>query len=158
MSTIQRKLNTKLCVLYLVASETNLKGVFWDKQPVPMENNDLDAAILILNKTEQQLKEYLEGKRKNFNLSIEADGTVFQKRVWAKLSNIPYGTTCAYKDIAIELQDKNASRAVGTANGRNPLSIIVPCHRVISADGSLGGYAGGLDIKKKLLDLEKKSK
>lgn len=108
----------------------------------------------ILEKAIQQLTEYFEGQRKVFELPLDPDGTEFQKRVWQKLSEIPYGVTRAYKDIAVELGDANASRAVGTANGRNPLSIVVPCHRVIASDGTLGGYAGGLSIKTFLLDME----
>lgn len=111
----------------------------------------------ILIEAKKQLSEYFQGKRSDFDLTMEAQGTEFQKKVWARLSQIPFGETRSYKDIAIELKDKNACRAVGTANGKNPLSIFVPCHRVISSDGSLGGYAGGLEIKTKLLRLEQES-
>jgi O-6-methylguanine DNA methyltransferase len=155
MADLQRKITTKLCALYLVASTTHLKGVYWDKQPIPMEKESTDPATKILDKTEKQLAEYFAGKRKQFDLPLLAEGTDFQKRVWAKLSDIPYGTTCAYKDVAEKLKNKNAYRAVGTANGNNPHSIIVPCHRVIAADGTLGGYGGGLKIKQQLLNLEK---
>lgn len=81
-------------------------------------------------------------------------GSDFQKRVWGRLSKIPYGVTKSYKDIAKEIKNEKASRAVGTANGKNPICIIIPCHRVIAANGALGGYSGGLHIKKKLLALE----
>lgn len=156
MSAIQKKINSKIGILYLVATKNALKSIIWNEQPVPMlEDDATNPAALILLEAELQINEYLEGKRKNFDLPLEAEGTNFQKRVWEALSRIPYGTTCSYKDIALVLQHKKASRAVGTANGRNPLSIIVPCHRVISSDGSLGGYAGGLDVKKKLLAIEK---
>lgn len=155
MADLQRKITTTLCVLYLVASATRLKGVYWDKQPILMEKESTDPATKIMDKTEKQLTEYFAGKRKQFDLPLQAEGTDFQKRVWAMLSDIPYGTTCAYKDIAEKLKNKKAYRAVGTANGNNPHSIIVPCHRVIAADGTLGGYGGGLKIKQELLNLEK---
>lgn len=151
----QVKMNSKVGPLYLVASEKGLKGVLWRKPSISMGPVNSDAIQDILQATEQQLKEYLEGRRQTFDLILDVDGTEFQKKVWQQLSRIPYGKTCSYKDIAVLLNDKNASRAVGTANGRNPISIIVPCHRVISSDGSLGGYAGGLDIKTQLLTLEK---
>jgi methylated-DNA-[protein]-cysteine S-methyltransferase len=140
-----------------VASDKALKGIFWKSQKVPMIGAEdfKSPAAQIFAKTQTQLTEYLRGQRTSFDLPLEADGTDFQKRVWQKLSEIPYGVTRAYKDIAKELGDANASRAVGSANGQNPLSIVVPCHRVISADGTLGGYAGGLDIKTVLLNLEK---
>ncbi len=155
MNNIQRKLTTKIGPLYLVASSISLKGIFWDKQPVQMEDGNKNPAKEILDKTEQQLEEYFEGRRKEFDLPLDAEGTDFQKHVWTRLSKIPYGATRSYKDIAIEINNEKACRAVGSANGKNPLSIVVPCHRVISSDGTLGGFAGGLDIKLKLLSLEK---
>ena len=87
-------------------------------------------------------------------MALDVGGTAFQKKVWAALAKIPYGKTVSYSDIARGIQNKNAVRAVGTANGRNPVSIIVPCHRVIQHNGTLGGYAGGLPVKVKLLGLE----
>jgi methylated-DNA-[protein]-cysteine S-methyltransferase len=159
MSTVQKRIDSKIGPLYLVASEVGLKGIFWKKQSVPMimahEEGGIESELLM--ETELQLSEYFDGQRKVFELVFDADGTEFQKRVWQKLSEIPYGMTRSYKDIAVELGDAQASRAVGTANGRNPLSIVVPCHRVISSDGTLGGYAGGLSIKIFLLDMEKES-
>lgn len=152
MKPIQRKIDTKIGVIYLVASETRLQGIFWKKQQIPMEK---DSKNDFLNRVELELTEYLEGKRKQFDIALDMQGTPFQKEVWKQLLNIPYGETRAYKDIAKAVNNSKASRAVGAANGQNPLSIIVPCHRVISSDGSLGGYAGGLNIKKKLLKLEK---
>ena len=102
-----------------------------------------------------QLDEYLKGKRKNFVLPLNPKGTEFQKKVWKALIEIPYGTTCSYKDIAIKIGNEKASRAVGGANNKNPICIFIPCHRVIGADGNLVGYAGGTEVKKMLLDLEK---
>jgi methylated-DNA-[protein]-cysteine S-methyltransferase len=103
-----------------------------------------------------QLHEYFERKRKTFDLLLDLEGTEFQKKVWNELLKIPYGKTKSYNDVAIKLGDKEAVRAVGNANGRNPVSIIVPCHRVIGSDGKLVGYAGGLWRKKWLLGFENK--
>lgn len=103
----------------------------------------------------KQLDEYFKGKRKNFDLPLNLKGTEFQKKVWEALKQIPYAQTRSYKEIAMVIGNKNASRAVGMANNKNPCPIVVPCHRVIGSNGSLVGYALGLDIKKKLLDLEK---
>ena len=102
----------------------------------------------------EQLTEYFGGKRKNFDLPLEIVGTDFQKRVWKELEKIPYGETITYKELSIRLGDEKAIRAAASANGANPLSIIIPCHRVIGSDGSLIGYGGGLDVKEKLLQLE----
>lgn len=108
----------------------------------------------LIQKASSQLAEYFQGRRQDFDLPIAPRGTDFQKSVWQKLQNIPYGKTCSYKDIAISLGNHNASRAVGNANNKNPIAIIIPCHRVIGQNGSLVGYAGGLHIKKYLLELE----
>jgi O-6-methylguanine DNA methyltransferase len=102
----------------------------------------------------EQLKDYFESKRKYFDLPLDLIGTHFQLRVWNELLKIPYGDTASYKDVAIKLGDANLMRAVGRANGTNPVPIIVPCHRVIYSNGHLGGYTGGLNIKTKLLEIE----
>jgi methylated-DNA-[protein]-cysteine S-methyltransferase len=102
----------------------------------------------------KQLVEYFNGDRKYFNLSLEIIGTDFQRKVWNELTNIPYGETISYGELAKRMGDKNLMRAVAAANGANPIPIIIPCHRVIGADGSLTGYGGGLDVKQKLLELE----
>jgi len=107
-----------------------------------------------LSRTRQQLGEYFEGNRKTFDISLAPEGTDFQLRVWEELRNIPYGETISYAELATRIGNPAASRAVGAANGRNPLSIIVPCHRVIGKNGSLTGYAGGLDKKSILLAIE----
>jgi methylated-DNA-[protein]-cysteine S-methyltransferase len=101
-----------------------------------------------------QLKEYFEGRRKVFDVPLDIEGTDFQKRVWNELQKIPYGKTISYKALSEKLGDVKSIRAVGKANGQNPVAIIIPCHRVIGANGSLTGYAGGLAIKEKLLHLE----
>ncbi|MCI8649687.1 MAG: methylated-DNA--[protein]-cysteine S-methyltransferase [Anaerotruncus sp.] len=103
----------------------------------------------------QQIQEYLQGMRKNFELPLQMTGTDFQKMVWTELCKIPYGETRSYQQIAQQIHNPKACRAVGLANNRNPLPILIPCHRVLGADGSLTGYAGGLDCKQKLLELEK---
>jgi len=102
----------------------------------------------------QQLFEYFKGARTHFEFPLHLEGTDFQKKVWYALLDIPYGQTLSYGDLAEKIASPGGMRAVGSANGKNPLPVIVPCHRVIAADGSLGGYTGGLDIKRKLLDLE----
>jgi len=103
----------------------------------------------------EELAEYFAGQRKTFEVSVRGTGTPFQQRVWQELLQIPFGATISYAELARRVGRPNASRAVGNANGRNPISIIVPCHRVIGADGRLTGYAGGLDNKRRLLDLER---
>lgn len=102
----------------------------------------------------RQLDEYFNKKRKDFSLPLDLQGTDFQKKVWNELLKIPFGKTISYMQLAINLGDKKCIRAAGTANGRNPVSIIVPCHRVIGSNGDLVGYGGGLDKKKWLLELE----
>jgi len=102
----------------------------------------------------KQLGQYFAGERQNFELELDMQGTTFQLQVWQALRSVPYGQTASYKDIAIAIHSPKAVRAVGGANNRNPISIIVPCHRVIGADGKLIGYGGGLDIKQNLLQLE----
>ncbi|MDR2077617.1 MAG: methylated-DNA--[protein]-cysteine S-methyltransferase [Rickettsiales bacterium] len=103
----------------------------------------------------RQLLEYLSGNRKKFDLKLKFTGTEFQKLLWKTLLSIPYGNTCSYSQVAMAMGKKSAARAVGMACGRNPISIFVPCHRVIGSRGGLVGYSGGVEIKKMLLDLEK---
>lgn len=110
----------------------------------------------VLELTEHQLAEYFAGERQEFNIPLHMPGTPFQQQVWAGLRQIPFGETISYGELARRLGQPNASRAVGLANGKNPVSIIVPCHRVIGASGRLTGYGGGLDRKQLLLDLERK--
>jgi len=117
-------------------------GTDWKKDPAFLKN-----AV-------DQLTAYFEGSLKAFDFALAPAGTPFQQSVWKALAKIPYGKTASYKDIAISVGNPKAVRAVGAANGRNPLPIVVPCHRVIGADGKLVGYAGGLEIKKRLLGLE----
>lgn len=113
-----------------------------------------NRASALTNKASTQLQQYFSGKRKSFDFPIEAQGTPFQKAVWASVAKIPYGETRSYKEIAASVGNERATRAVGMANNKNPLPIVVPCHRVIGANGKPVGYAGGLKIKQFLLDLE----
>lgn len=164
---LQYKFNSKAGDLFLVASETHLLGIFWSadqikdvktihslKQTVAEESK----ARRILQQTKDQLQQYFDKSRQDFSLPLKIEGTVFQKKVWNALCEIPYGETVSYKDVAKRIGKEKAVRAVGTANGRNAFSIVIPCHRVIAADSSIGGYAGGLNAKEILLRLEKQSK
>jgi len=105
-------------------------------------------------RVKRELKEYFAGERRRFEVPLEPAGTEFQRQVWQALTDIPYGETCSYREIAEIIGNPKAVRAVGAANGANPIPIIVPCHRVIGSDGSLTGFGGGLDAKRYLLDLE----
>lgn len=117
-----------------------------------------NESTILIDEAFKQLDEYFKGSRKVFNLKIKFKGTEFQKRVWDELYKIPYGETRCYQDIAILIGNYKASRAVGMANNKNPIPIIVPCHRVLGKNGSLVGYAMGLEMKQMLLDLERKYK
>lgn len=108
----------------------------------------------LIRKTYGQLCEYFDGKRKTFDLPLKAEGTPFQKKVWQALTEIPYGETRTYKEIAHAVGNEKACRAVGLANNKNPIGIIIPCHRVVGSNGNLTGYAGGLHAKQFLLNLE----
>ncbi len=111
----------------------------------------------ILQKTKKQLDEYFCGKRKNFDLKLNISGTDFQLNAWKHLQKIPFGKTISYAQQALSVGSEKAFRAVGSANGKNPIAIVVPCHRVIRADGTAGGYAGGINIKNFLIDHESKN-
>ena len=114
----------------------------------------IEAADPVLNTAARQLEEYFSGKRQHFDLPLAAGGTAFQQEVWRALAGIPFGELRSYRDIAERIGNRKAVRAVGAANGRNPLPIVVPCHRVVGSDGRLTGFAGGLGVKQKLLALE----
>jgi methylated-DNA-[protein]-cysteine S-methyltransferase len=146
--------------LKLVASETGLIAILWENdnpRRVPLEDLVEDNDQRILVETERQLKEYFAGRRDLFSMPLDMRGTAFQKDVWRALQAIPFGETLSYGEIAKQLGRPTASRAVGAANGRNPISIVVPCHRVIGSSGKLTGFAGGLDAKAHLLNLETSS-
>lgn len=145
--------------LTLVASDTGLAAVLWeDDSPkrVPLAIGGEDTKHPVLREAERQLKEYFAGKRMEFDLPLDFHGTAFQKRVWQALLKIPFGETRSYGQIARALGKPTAMRAVGAANGRNPISIIAPCHRVIGKNGTLTGFAGGLKAKAHLLALEQR--
>lgn len=127
-------------------------------KPVKEKTESKHAPTKLSDTAFAQLQEYFQGKRMIFDFPFKLSGTEFQKKVWTALCDIPYGETRSYKDIAKAVGNPKASRAVGMANNKNPISIVVPCHRVIGADGKLVGYGNGLDMKQKLLELEKKSK
>ncbi len=117
-------------------------------------DHDLAAAPRALAEAARQLGEYFAGQRRTFELALHTEGTPFQREVWASLAEIPYGETISYAELAATVARPHAFRAAGSANGANPIAIIVPCHRVITSAGSLGGYAGGLQAKRTLLELE----
>ncbi|KAF5040337.1 Methylated-DNA--protein-cysteine methyltransferase [anaerobic digester metagenome] len=138
----------------LVAIEDN--GTEITDVNVISENHGIEVnETNLLKNAALQLNEYLDGKRNSFDLPLNPNGTEFQKKVWAALCDIPYGETRSYKQIAEYIGNPKACRAVGMANNKNPIMIFIPCHRVVGSDGSLTGYAGGLDMKEKLLSLEK---
>lgn len=120
----------------------------------PDRPDDVEHCDDVLRECAQQLEEYFDGSRRRFDIPLAAGGTTFQQSVWQALAEIPYGELRSYRDIAQVLGRDKAVRAVGAANGRNPIPIIVPCHRVIGSDGSLTGFAGGIEVKRALLALE----
>ena len=142
---------TPIGPLVLTAEDDALTGLYVGEKPVPGERDDDDP---FLREVAAQLGAYFAGRLRDFDLELALHGTPFQLRVWDELTRIPYGETMSYSELAHRLGDPKLVRAVGTANGRNPISIIVPCHRVIGADGSLVGYGGGLERKKWLLEHE----
>jgi methylated-DNA-[protein]-cysteine S-methyltransferase len=161
---MRRKImETKLCYalvpspigeLTLIGDDSGLHGVFFAdaragavRERCVADSRPLRAAI-------RQMEQYFAGRRTSFELSLTPRGTAFQRRVWTALSEIPFGRTSSYVDVARRIGEPSAARAVGAANGKNPLPVIVPCHRVIGADGSLTGFGGGIDRKRWLLDFE----
>ena len=145
-------------LLKLVANETALVAVLWENEnPKRVRLAELvkqtDHPILL--ETQKQLTEYFVGERQQFDLPLDFEGTEFQQKVWQALLTIPFGETRSYRDIAEQIGNVKAVRAVGAANGKNPISIIAPCHRVVGTNGKLVGFAGGLDNKDILLRLEK---
>ena len=145
-------LNSPIGRIKLTGDETSIKSVLFVFDDAEMEEEKLNS---VLTDCKSQLSEYFTGKRKEFTILIKQEGTEFQQKVWNELVKIPYGKTVSYNSIAGFLGDKKSIRAVGSANGRNQISIIVPCHRVIGSNGALTGYAGGLWRKKWLLSHER---
>jgi methylated-DNA-[protein]-cysteine S-methyltransferase len=160
MTYLYKTMRSPVGELTLVGSDRGLAAVLWeDDDPSRVRLADLqeDAEHPVLLRAQQQLEEYFVGKRRKFTVTLDPAGTDFQNRVWNALRTIPFGETRSYGQIAEQIGSHKAVRAVGAANGANPLSIIVPCHRVIGADGKLTGFAGGLAVKARLLALESRS-
>ena len=158
MSFAYKIMESPIGKLKLVASDKGLVAVLWENDRpsrVRLEELVEENRHPVLVETERQLGEYFAGKRKTFSVVLDVRGTPFQKDVWSALRAIPFGETRSYAQVAKQLGNPRATRAVGAANGRNPVSIIVPCHRVIGSTGKLTGFAGGLDTKAYLLNLEK---
>jgi methylated-DNA-[protein]-cysteine S-methyltransferase len=143
--------------LRLIASEEALAGIWFEHGRDAMRGSAAATrgSNAVIERTRAQLEEYFAGARREFDLPLDPRGTEFQRRVWFRLTRIAYGDTITYGALAAELGNAKASRAVGLANGSNPIPIVIPCHRVIGANGSLTGFGGGLPIKAKLLELER---
>jgi methylated-DNA-[protein]-cysteine S-methyltransferase len=157
MSMSFKLVTSPIGTLKLVASDEGLVAVLWEKdRPRRVNLPDLveNRAHPLLIRTEKELHEYFSRSRKSFTVPLDMRGTYFQKQVWEALLGIPFGETRTYGQLANQLGNPKATRAVGAANGRNPIAIIVPCHRVIGFSGKLTGFAGGLDAKDHLLKLE----
>lgn len=146
--------NTPVGKLCIGEKDGAITRVTWNHIPKDFILEETD----LIRKCKIQLEEFFEGKRKTFDLPLAPKGTVFQQKVWNALREIPYGETCSYKDIAVAVDSPKGFRAVGMANNKNPIAIIVPCHRVVGANGKMVGYASGVDNKVFLLELEKKCK
>ena len=159
MSTIHfRVVDSPVGLLTLAGRNGTLSHLRMEDQTHEPNRAGWEADDHAFSDAVEQLAAYFTGELTSFDLDLELAGTEFQRRVWSALQTIPYGETCSYGKIAMQIDAPGASRAVGLANGRNPIGIIVPCHRVIGASGSLTGYGGGLDRKRVLLDLERSSR
>ena len=137
-------------MLCIETEDNSITGLYLNSR---IEENEQETELH--GETHRQLMEYFQKKRTKFDLPIHTTGTVFQMKVWDALQRIPYGETRSYAELARMIDNPKACRAVGGANNKNPIMIIIPCHRVINADGSLGGFGGGIAVKQYLLDLEK---
>ncbi len=152
---VTRTLPTPVGDLRLVADDTALVGVWFpDHRGAPAVDATSVGTHPLLDRAEAELSAYFAGTLRGFSVPTRAAGTPFQRAVWAELARIPYGETRSYAQIAVAVGRPGATRAVGTANGANPLSIVVPCHRVVATGGAISGYAGGVDKKRWLLDWE----
>jgi methylated-DNA-[protein]-cysteine S-methyltransferase len=156
-SHVSKTVTTPVGELTLVGSDRGLAAILWENDKpgrVRLNITGRDDNHPILLETQRQLGEYFAGQRQHFTVKLDFTGTDFQKQVWQALLAIPFGQTRSYGEIAVQLGNPKAMRAVGAANGKNPISIIAPCHRVIGASGKLTGFAGGLETKAYLLQLE----
>jgi len=147
--------DTAIGKIGIVESQNAITDVYFHKEVQTEEIKEKETELL--KEAGKQLKEYFEGKRKSFNLPLMPTGTEFQQKVWQALQSIPYGEIRSYGEIAKIIGNPKAARAIGMANNRNPISIFIPCHRVIGANGKLVGYGGGLHIKEYLLNIEKEN-
>lgn len=158
MIYVYKTMRSPVGELKLIANQRGLAGVLWENDKMSRVSHLSGAVAVndvpILHEAETQLTEYFAGSRKQFTLDLDFVGTDFNKLVWQALLTIPYGETRTYGQIAKQIGDASKSRAVGSANAKNPISIIAPCHRVIGANGKLTGFAGGLRVKAFLLNLE----
>jgi methylated-DNA-[protein]-cysteine S-methyltransferase len=154
MTTWTTTYDSPIGKLTLAASAAGLSGLHFEASSHPPAKDGWREDRARFSSTMRQLDEYFASKRHDFDVALDLVGTAFQRRVWNALCAIPYGTTISYGELARRIGDVNASRAVGLANGRNPVAVIVPCHRVIGANGQLTGFGGGLPRKKFLLQLE----
>ncbi len=156
MSIYYRHVDSPVGPLLLAASDAGLHAIEFHASQHPVRRSDgwHPGDHPLLRAAEKQLREYFAGTRHTFDLPLAPAGTDFQQRVWQTLATIPYGQTISYAELAARINRAGASRAVGAANGRNPLPIVLPCHRVIGANGSLTGFGGGLPVKRFLLELE----
>src|SRR5689334_119893 len=157
MTLFYKEVESPVGKLRLFASDNALVAILWEHERpdrVKLQSAKLGLRHPILLETERQLKQYFAGTRTQFELPLDARGTDFQMKVWRALREIPFGETRSYLNLATAVGSSKSSRAVGSATGKNPLSIVVPCHRVVGSNGSLTGFAGGLKIKAQLLALE----
>ncbi|MDW8848296.1 methylated-DNA--[protein]-cysteine S-methyltransferase [Erwinia sp. MMLR14_017] len=157
MSYFYKLMPSPVGVLTLIASDKGVAAILWENENpnrVRQMATEEDPAHPVLVETERQLKEYFAGERTTFTVTLDFIGTEFQKKVWQALVAIPFGETRSYGEIARQIGHPKAVRAVGAANGKNPISIIAPCHRVIGSNGKLTGFAGGLEAKAFLLNIE----
>jgi len=153
MNIYVQYIQTPVGLLEISADDTSITSVYFANEKTKKENPSS-----LTNLCATQLKDFFDGKRNDFTLPLRPAGTTFQIQVWNELQKIPFGRTISYMELARRLGDEKKIRAAGTANGRNPIPIIIPCHRVIGSDGSLVGYGGGLDKKKWLLEFESGNK
>jgi methylated-DNA-[protein]-cysteine S-methyltransferase len=145
--------HTKIGMIGIAENSHKISNCFFSTSILPRQQEVIESELI--REAFLQLDAYLSGKLKKFSLPLAPEGTYFRQKVWQALTNIPYGQTASYKDIAESIGNPLASRAVGQANNKNPILLFIPCHRVIGSNGKLTGYSGGLDIKMKLLALEK---
>lgn len=150
--------DTPIGALTVIAGPAGLRYVLFPEETLPpgaVDDDRTAEGVAVAQAAVTQLKEYFAGSRTDFDLPLDIPGSPFQQKAWRALATIPYGETISYADQAERIGHPRATRAVGSANGRNPVPIVLPCHRVVASGGGLGGYGGGLDLKQRLLDHER---